>query len=159
MNIQSPPSEKKCCKCKKDKPLSDFFKSRCERDGYQKQCKTCQRENQRVCRAKRKASGRLNYSQEEHRRRKYEVMSHYSGGDPACACCGESTLEFLSIDHINGGGSEHRKELRQPGKRITMYRWLKRHGYPPGYRVLCHNCNQSLGTWGYCPHQKSQNAT
>ena len=22
----------------------------------------------------------------------------------------------------------------------------------PGYRVLCHNCNTSLGLYGYCPH-------
>ena len=66
------------------------------------------------------------------------------------ACCGESRLEFLSIGHIHGGGNRHRKQLQKPG--IDLYLWLRKHGYPPGYRVLCHNCNFSHGIYGYCPH-------
>jgi len=26
-------------------------------------------------------------------------------------------------------------------------------GYPTGFRVLCHNCNQAIGLYGYCPHK------
>src|SRR3990172_5963982 len=37
-----------------------------------------------------------------------EVLDHYGG---ACACCGETTLEFLSLDHKNGGGTKHRNEI------------------------------------------------
>lgn len=33
-----------------------------------------------------------------------------------------------------------------------MYRWLRNHGYPLGFRVLCMNCNFALGKFGYCPH-------
>jgi hypothetical protein len=69
---------------------------------------------------------------------KEEVFSHYSSGAPECACCGEMRIEFLTIDHIGGGGNRHRKEI---GGSSTIYLWLKRNNYPPGFRVLCFNCN------------------
>jgi hypothetical protein len=82
---------------------------------------------------------------------RYRVLSHYSGGTPSCACCGESTFQFLALDHQNGGGGKERKSL---GLRSAteLYRFLENNGYPPGYRVLCHNCNLSLGFYGYCRH-------
>jgi hypothetical protein len=55
---------------------------------------------------------------------------------------------MLGIDHINGGGTKHRKEIKNFG----IYKWLIDNNYPLGYRVLCHNCNCSLGFNGYCPH-------
>ena len=79
-----------------------------------------------------------------------EVLSHYSGGTMKCACCGESHVEFLGIDHINNDGGKFRKE--NPG--TSIYFRLKREKYPDGYRVLCHNCNMSIGFYGYCPHNK-----
>jgi hypothetical protein len=84
-----------------------------------------------------------------HQRLKASVLEHYG---IACACCGESTYEFLCIDHINGGGNRQRKQF---GCNRSFYSWLKRTGYPEGFRTLCHNCNQSLGYNGYCPHQVS----
>jgi len=78
-----------------------------------------------------------------------EVLQHYSGGTPKCACCGETEIRFLSIDHINGGGIEHRKRING-----SIYLWLRRNNYPEGYRILCHNCNFSYGLYGNCPHQK-----
>lgn len=78
-----------------------------------------------------------------------EVLAYYSKGTPICECCGESHMEFLGIDHINGGGSKHRKESNC----TNIYRLLKKNNFPEGYRVLCHNCNLSIGFYGYCPHQ------
>lgn len=75
------------------------------------------------------------------------VLEHYGG---KCACCGETRYEFLAIDHINGDGRIHRRSV--PGSRIC--RWLRKNNFPEGFRILCHNCNQSLGHYGYCPHQK-----
>lgn len=69
-----------------------------------------------------------------------------------CTCCGESHYEFLAIDHINGGGHKHRKELKRRG--TSYYTWLRREGFPPGYQVLCHNCNLAKGFYGKCPHEK-----
>lgn len=82
---------------------------------------------------------------------KIEVLSHYSNGVLDCACCGENRIEFLTIDHLNGGGRKHRKELRAIGSEI--YPWLKRNNYPPGFRVLCMNCNFAFGQCGYCSHE------
>jgi len=73
-----------------------------------------------------------------------------------CACCGEWRLEFLTLDHIDGGGNQHRKSGMTGRK---FYLWLKREGFPPGYRVLCMNCNCSIGFYGYCPHQKEKAET
>lgn len=89
-------------------------------------------------------------------RRRHEVIYQYSDGKCCCSCCGEPRLEFLAIDHIDGGGAKHRKELgggRSAHGGQRFYAWLRKNGYPSGYRVLCHNCNQSIGSFGYCPHQ------
>lgn len=66
-----------------------------------------------------------------------------------CACCGESKLEFLSLDHVNGNGTQHRRSI--PGRSLPL--WLRRNGYPAGFQVLCHNCNFSKGIYGVCPHK------
>lgn len=84
-----------------------------------------------------------------HRKNRIKVLDYYGG---KCVCCGESLKEFLCIDHINGGGTKHRKELKS--KHSSMVQWIIRNNYPKEYRVLCHNCNQSLGYYGYCPHKK-----
>jgi hypothetical protein len=79
------------------------------------------------------------------------ALQNYSQGDPHCLCCGETTLEFLALDHINGGGNAHRKAIR-PTSVQSMYEWAKRNGYPPIFQVLCHNCNLAKGFYGRCPH-------
>jgi hypothetical protein len=74
-----------------------------------------------------------------------EVLSHYSGTNPP-QCVnpfGEhkepyTTLEALTIDHVNGGGSKERKNSWKVG--IRFYMWLKKNGYPKGYQTLCMNC-------------------
>jgi hypothetical protein len=82
-----------------------------------------------------------------HRRRRETVIAHYGG---RCACCGETEFEFLAIDHTNGGGEQHRAEV---GQGSNMIGWLIDNGFPDGFRVLCHNCNQALGYYGRCPHE------
>lgn len=84
-----------------------------------------------------------------------EALTHYSSGKPSCECCGEIRIEFLALDHKDGGGNKHRKEIKNDGNNI--YRWVRRNGFPPIFRVLCHNCNSSYGHYGYCPHQKEHN--
>jgi hypothetical protein len=34
-----------------------------------------------------------------------------------------------------------------------LYIWLRQRDWPPGYRVLCVNCNFAIGHFGKCPHQ------
>jgi predicted restriction endonuclease len=92
---------------------------------------------------------RLAYSFAKNKALRLEVLAHYGG---KCACCGESVPEFLAIDHINGGGCQHRKEI--PGGNVCA--WLKKNNYPEGFQVLCHNCNMAKGFYGHCPHQKEE---
>lgn len=80
-----------------------------------------------------------------------EAFRAYGGENFCCKCCGESTLEFLALDHIDGGGNAHRKSIRPTGI-VSMYEWAKRSGYPPIFQVLCHNCNLAKGFYGSCPH-------
>ena len=91
------------------------------------------------------------YKNSRDRRRKL-CLEHYGGKPPKCACCGEKHIEFLGIDHIGGGGRQHRKKIKK--KYRSIYDYLFRNNFPEGYRVLCHNCNMSIGFYGYCPHQK-----
>lgn len=83
-----------------------------------------------------------------YRNRRLRCIEHYGN---ECACCGQTGIEFLVIDHINGGGLKHRKELRKKSQNI--YEFLIKNDYPEEFRVLCHNCNSSYGHYGYCPHQ------
>ena len=92
----------------------------------------------------------LIYNRKQSRIKRLEVLSYYSKGKLKCNCCGEMTYEFLSIDHIIGGGGKHRRLLR--GR--NFYLWLVKENFPKGYQVLCHNCNQAKGLYGKCPHQK-----
>jgi len=91
------------------------------------------------------------YSRERSRKLKLEVLTHYGGNPPKCTCCGETEIIFLTIDHIDGGGREHRKKV---GDGSTFYRWLIKNNYPVGYQILCYNCNCGKAkNGGICPHQ------
>lgn len=87
-------------------------------------------------------------------RYKLTVVNHYSNGTMKCYCCGGSSIEFMTIDHLNGGGLQHRKEIgKGNASGGNFYCWLIRNGLPPGFGVLCQNCNFSRGVYGYCPHE------
>jgi hypothetical protein len=83
---------------------------------------------------------------------KKQVFDHYGN---QCACCGEAEETFLTIDHINGGGNQHRKQISNgslSGGNQT-YLWLIRNNFPDGFQVLCMNCNWGRAhNNGVCPH-------
>lgn len=84
---------------------------------------------------------------------KFSVMATYSKGEPICNCCGEKRLKCLTIDHINGGGNEHRREIKRRCG-IRFYQWLKKNHFPEGFQVLCYNCNMGKqANQGICPHK------
>lgn len=111
-------------------------------------CKPCKREYIRKYALKRKE--RVPEYLRWHRRQsaaklKLETFQHYSSECPQCAKCGYSDIRALSIDHVNGGGSQHRRDLGFAnsgggGGGEKFYRWLKKNEYPQGYQVLCLNC-------------------
>lgn len=72
----------------------------------------------------------------------------------SCACCGESTEEFLSLEHLNGDGKDHAERL---GGRSYIYRDLKKRGWPKDdYALYCMNCNWGSRRTGICPHQMAR---
>lgn len=128
---------KKCYQCKTVKPLTDFrLNSKGSSvSGRSSYCILCQRKN----------------GKEEYERLKLEAFRQYSVTPyPSCTCCGETIVHFLGIDHLNGGGRAHRKEV---GSGFGFYRWLRRNGFPEGFQTLCHNCNQAKWAYKVCPHE------
>jgi hypothetical protein len=118
---------------------------------------------QREYREKRKTDGapvfktEEDYKQHRHdiylaRRERLRAETFAAYGGAVCACCGETIERFLTLDHIYGGGNDERREAKCDG--LTFYNWLKKQGYPPGYQVLCFNCNCGRHhNGGICPHK------
>lgn len=78
-----------------------------------------------------------------------EVFAAYGGPKCNCPSCEVTEPKFLQIDHINNDGAQHRREI---GGGSHLYRWLKRNNFPPGFQVMCANCNYAKGKYGCCPH-------
>jgi hypothetical protein len=143
-----------CTKCGKYKTREHFSiqPNSKYKGGMQSWCKECMSE---YCKFRRQSQlVHVRRIEKESRAKiRLEVLSHYSGGTPKCACCGEREIDFLTIDHVNGGGSAHRRSLG--GARGSgIYPWLRRNDYPDGFQVLCMNCNFAKGKYGTCPHQR-----
>jgi len=124
---------RKCSQCGIEKPYTGFYRCKDCRGGRRSQCKACglvwARKNRRRIQA-----GRVG----ERKRLKEEVLTSYGNGVCSCVACGESQLVCLTIDHIDGQGFRHRKEIKRHG--ISFYRWLRQQGFPKGYQTLCMNC-------------------
>ena len=100
-------------------------------------------------------------------RLKTEVLSHYSYSN-SCECCGETNIMFLTIDHTDNDGAEHRRKIIGADYNRTkrgdlsgrqFYSWLKKNNYPndPKLQVLCYNCNcGKAANKGVCPHKGVQ---
>lgn len=79
------------------------------------------------------------------------LMAYATGPVPACNCCSEATMMFLALDHVNGGGRKQMQELGGGG----YWSWLRKNNFPPGFQILCHNCNMGRQlNGGICPHKE-----
>lgn len=67
-----------------------------------------------------------------------------------CSCCRRRGIEFLTIDHVNGGGRKHRKAKGS----MAILRAIIKLNFPKKYRILCWDCNGARGVYGYC-HKKT----
>lgn len=126
---------KTCIRCGLTKALDSFYKTY-KGESRRNVCKSCR---DKYIYAARKARG-------DFRQLREEVIREYGG---ECSCCGEALYEFLAIDHIGNWGHLEGRKGGHP-----LYKRLKTQGFPKDlYRLLCHNCNQSIGIYGYCPHR------
>ena len=85
-----------CCRCHEPKSESDFPKYKTKPDGLNQACKECTSIKSKEVRV----------------RRKWRVLYHYTKGTMKCSCCDENRFEFLTLDHIDGDGSKHRKSIK-----------------------------------------------
>jgi hypothetical protein len=140
-----------CKRCLLDKPLSEFPIARSHIDGHDYHCLIChaivvkEHEQTRVAYHDNYRSAHKEetskYHREQNRQIKQLVLTHYGNGKCACVRCGFDDIRALSIDHINGGGTKHRKEINLgTGGGLNMYNWLINNNYPEGFRTLCLNC-------------------
>lgn len=66
-----------------------------------------------------------------------------------CWCCGETEEDFLTLEHLEGGGSKHRKEVGIYGQFLDAIHTKEL----SKYMILCMNCNMGRAkNYGVCPH-------
>lgn len=91
---------------------------------------------------------------DRNKKRRAQMIQDLGG---KCACCGETELIFLCLDHIKGGG---RREYEKGGGPNGIWKRAIKEGLPRDkYRILCWNCNAALGLYGYCPHSNLTSPT
>ena len=156
---------RRCSNCKIEKDEKNFSQDKSRGNGRRYTCRTCVNEWRRIYYWKdvEKSRAKARENQNTPERRKYlsehrlkvrvEVLKHYSGGDIHCACCGEKEVKFMTIDHTNNNGAEHRKEVKKYGG-TPFYFWLRYNDFPIGFQVLCYNCNIAKYIFKKCPHNK-----
>lgn len=126
---------KKCIDCGVDLTESNCFLS--SRRNYSWRCINCQRKRGRIWAGLNRARFNI-YRRKWAQQLKFEVLSHYSRGKPRCERCGFDDIKALSMDHIEGGGKKHFKEIGGAGP--VFYNWLRLNDYPSKFQVLCMNC-------------------
>lgn len=170
--------EKVCSVCKVPKAPEAFYvlkggklSSRC-RECTRQQVKNWAKANPERAAETRREKDRRRYhtvpgakeksnikSKARYHRLKQLVIAAYGG--PRCACCGVHHEEFLTIDHVNNDGKEHRSLLsggdpdgNLHGNTGRLFAWLRSHNYPEGFQILCYNCNFGRAkNGGICPHK------
>ena len=150
------PPGKTCGKCGRWKSPDGFCKDKSRKSGLTPYCRLCiaadyaSNSEDKCARVMRYYQANrediLRRASERHARDRAVVFGYYGG---TCLCCG--TVHNLTIDHLDGDGREHRKDL---GVRTSweFYRWLIRNDFPerPRLCVLCHSCNSSKGNSPGC---------
>jgi hypothetical protein len=112
-------------------------------------CNTCGAESTEGYKTCERCRNRFNrYTKVSRKKYKTLIYDHYGR---ECACCGEIEMLFLSIDHINGDGAIHRKEIGKSPD--ALYRWIVKNNFPDTFEILCRNCNWGRhANHGTCPH-------
>jgi hypothetical protein len=85
-----------------------------------------------------------------------EAIIRGYGGKCTCPECPKINPAFLTIEHINGGGTAHRKTNSPYG----VMKEIVDNNFPPDYTILCYNCNCAKAhrsNNNTCPHLMSKN--
>lgn len=150
---------KACSTCGIVKPLSEFWRERSKPDGRKARCAACSLISNKASYDKNPSSrvastakwrssnpGRFNtYMAERRQRIKVDLVTGYGG---KCTCCGETAIEFLTLEHLNGGGRAHRAAKDS----LAIFNEVIKAGFPNEYTILCMNCNFAKRFGKECPH-------
>ncbi len=145
-----------CKLCRVKKSIDDFYR-RPAPNGimyWRWECKSCYQKSRAGYYADYRSeniSRILPRVREYGRNRRWELRDivHDAYGR-MCVCCGETTDEFLTIDHINGDGKEQRGKMNT----VQHLSWIIKQGFPYDLQLLCFNCNCAKGFFGECPHKR-----
>lgn len=146
---------KYCSRCKQHKLRIEFFKSKRGALGLSGYCKTCCK----AYKAERYADVQNVYDRNKRDRLKSEFLAAYGN---KCECCGETEPDFLTVDHKNNDGEEHRKKIaptkKRGGNSSEVFRVLRKEGWPNYVRILCFNCNfgRRARPGFECPHKRRE---
>jgi hypothetical protein len=164
--------ERVCHICKKTKLITEFYRDKKLPLGYAYRCKECAKKhahewylnNRQKCieysklyvKTHNEQHKKINrnwwknhpeqtakYRRTHRDKLRLEVLTHYGGNPPKCACCGEDHILFLTLDHINNNGREERRKVlgKSATNSTSFYAWLIKNNFPEDYQVLCFNCN------------------
>lgn len=128
-------------------------------DGYDVVCVDCKNAQSYAWRARQPAATQDEIDTRNQKAKakrdelKREVFGAYGG---ECYCCHLKDIRFLTLDHINGDGAEHRKRENTKSGQHT-YKWIKKNNFPQDiFRVACFNCNcAAFANNNICPHQEA----
>ena len=166
---------RECKKCNTEKPIEAFPISDSTKGYRRHMCASCYSEwkghhynkNYDEIRAKQNARSKAAYDiNVESKRKKNSAWQTlyrekfrqlvYEAYGNRCACCGETTYDFLTIDHKNNDGWIARKKKLHPTDTASFHRWLVRNNFPDSFQLLCMNCNFGKArNGGVCPHEQS----
>lgn len=154
------------CQCGKPKSIGNFscpscrkrrqdLRSRKRAAGICTECNDPATQDTDYCEVhKEKTRSRHAAKTVENRKR---VLAHYGN---KCKCCGEDTYEFLTFDHINNDGAEHRNELlATPGMKgyaFDTVGFILANNFPDYFQILCWNCNLAKAKHKVCPHERAR---
>jgi hypothetical protein len=143
---------KKCCKCKEEKQLDDFSKSKNRKDGRNSMCKSCMRKYDKerfenMDRGER--DKRLNGCKkraEEYHTKLYEILK-----DMKCMDCGNDNPVVLDFDHRDN------KEFNI-GSSLRRYKWNTIQNEIEKCDVRCANCHRikTAKEFNYYKHQLNE---
>jgi len=154
-------TEKLCVQCGLTKPASEFYihtyKNR--NPCLYKLCKLCHNADNPNYKPQVPRSEDEKKEASKEKKRKYyqrlkkQVFDAYAN---ICACCGETTPEFLTLDHVNNDGAEHKRQLQGNSRAggTSVFLDVIRQHFPDTFQLLCYNCNCSKQFAGGCPHQR-----
>lgn len=151
--LKLPPDPRVCKSCGELKPASDYPLPHSWR------CTLCYKKHQRRYRDEHKdldgsrwrksfekpqtKNNHNAWGRRNRQKLRLQIIMHYSP-EGICQNCGCNDIRILSIDHINGGGCKHRKSLGGGSK--AFYNWIIKNNFPPGFQILCPNC-QTRKKW------------